>query len=101
PLRPPSPTLFPSTTLFRSSPTFLSPHGALPHEPQRRVSWNAQAHAASRRDLWPSAWRWLGFPRSALPRRADSHPRRRGAGGSFRSEEHTLNSSHVSISYAV
>src|SRR5439155_26441450 len=74
--RPPTSTLFPYTTLFRSQPGGGAPvHGARrDHQRQQR-----------------------GPPGG--PRRHAQLPLRRGPPG--RSEEHRLNSSHVAISYAV
>src|SRR2546426_7737317 len=71
--RPPRSTLFPYTTLFRSREGGRAAHG--------RVAQPARLPGGARR------------PRAA------ALPRERGAGG--RSEEHTSNSSHLVISYAV
>src|SRR5437773_5983584 len=70
--RPPGSTLFPYTTLFRSPPR---DPGAVPLL------------------LRPAAGRRSAHPEDGVPRH-HSQP-------SDRSEEHTLNSSHITISYAV
>src|SRR2546430_13570968 len=72
--RPPRSTLFPYTTLFRSQ--FIS---ALEIHCRRYTS---------KREILP-------FPRAPKPRRRKLPLR------AFRSEEHTSNSSHSQISYAV
>src|SRR2546430_13623660 len=74
--RPPRSTLFPYTTLFRAPPDHLRPRAELRADGRQAGGGRHQA----REDLLPQ-------PRA-------------GAGGE-RSEEHTSNSSHSQISYAV
>src|SRR5439155_3589415 len=91
-LLPPRSTLFPYTTLFRShqrGPGGLHPDGGK-DRPRCRSQRN---HAVPRRH------RHAGLP-SLSSAREDGHARFRH-GGVGRSEEHTSNSSHVAISYAV
>src|SRR3712207_7969098 len=96
--RPPSSTLFPYTTLFRSpAPTACARPSATSQAFKKRPG--AGAHL--RRDPGPHA-------RAALRQReARPRPHHLLAGTELaqepaeRSEEHTLNSSHANISYAV
>src|SRR3712207_8718168 len=76
--RPPRSTLFPYTTLFRSHSAFRSRGRMLGH-------WCCGSDSKEGRAKAPGAWLCLC----------------RSAGAGERSEEHTLNSSHANISYAV
>src|SRR3712207_8484202 len=84
--RPPRSTLFPYTTLFRSDPDadlLFDPAGLAQLAPRRHCAGRAAAaHALLQR---PARTGGPGEPRAA----------------DARSEEHTLNSSHANISYAV
>src|SRR5207248_11195634 len=83
--RPPTPTLFPYTTLFRSCARLPIP--ARGHRDGRHAP-----SAASRRSATARRRRSVDTAKS-------SHPRRRGAGRDRKSTR--LNSSHRTISYAV
>src|SRR5690242_21310171 len=83
-LRPPSSTLFPYTTLFRSKLTQTSRARTTP-APIRR----ARGRGRARRETARSAGRFC-------PRRGNNRVQ-----DFLRSEEHTSESSHMSISYAV
>src|SRR2546426_9366163 len=82
--RPPRSTLFPYTTLFRSSVLRSRP----------------LCYAGDKGFSQPRIRSWLKrhSVRCVIPRRSDQHPE---DGRHRRSEEHTLNSSHLVISYAV
>src|SRR5690242_21168880 len=82
--RPPRSTLFPYTTLFRS--------GAGAHRAGPRCRWDVPPVSALADE--PVARRVVGAVRPAWRAHGGSH---RGT----RSEEQRLNSSHMSISYAV
>src|SRR2546422_7019290 len=86
--RPPRSTLFPYTTLFRSTSVdgvrcAMEPGDLIITPPMR---WHDHGHEGSRPVVWLDG---LDLP---LVRSVDA---------SWRSEEHTLNSSHGYISYAV
>src|SRR5205814_8585446 len=89
--RPPRPTLFPYTTLFRSARIGLAirvDHRARPIADEIR---DALAHAR----LVERERRFVGLQRELGPRRADHHR-------DVRDRKSTrLNSSHLGISYAV
>src|SRR5207249_12295201 len=87
--RPPSPTLFPYTTLFRS-PTHPVPH------PRRRPGSRACATRSARSDRGSAA---LG--RHSALRRPPAPPARPPRPSPRDRKSTRLNSSHVSISYAV
>src|SRR3712207_8949803 len=88
--RPPRSTLFPYTTLFRSRATAVQKGGG----PFTASSVRARAPitAPTRRDGWVARHMLMV---------GDSSHRDLMHGAALRSEEHTLNSSHANISYAV
>src|SRR3712207_7567198 len=86
--RPPRSTLFPYTTLFRS--------GADGHHPDR-----VDVALAAEQQRVPVARVDEGEPAQAVERDAGGHGVLALLEHVARSEEHTLNSSHANISYAV
>src|SRR5688500_20272412 len=79
---PPSPTLFPYTTLFRSRPI---------NQIRRRAHRNTVLGPSNR----------VRLDRQTSHRRRQSITQRQRPSQPRRSEEHTSNSSHLVISYAV
>src|SRR5690348_18072988 len=90
--RPPSSTLFPCTTLFRSV------HESLAVDHISRVALDDSGAAVGWIAGSPS---YDGYVWELHPMVVRRDSQRRGIGRALRSEEHTLNSSHPSNSYAV